>query len=160
LDEFGISIPVIGAINTALELSDSAKYPNFMRTIVPDTFNAKAIPSMFGKFEWRQCAVIYEDTFWGRSTYHAFADEAERVHINILNAEEDRSFPSAILREKWHQYLPKLKAIIDSKAGIVVIILSGTNRILALEGLYDLGVRRDWNMILWGIQLWKTDFAA
>jgi hypothetical protein len=63
--EYGLKIPTIGSINTSVGLTSSEVWPDYTRTIVSDRYNARAIPQMFEKFGWTQCALLYYGDSWG-----------------------------------------------------------------------------------------------
>jgi hypothetical protein len=76
--DLGIQKPVVGSINTAINLSYPEFWPLFSRIIIPDTFIASMLPIWFKHYGWTQCAAMYGDEAWGRGFYEGFVSEAER----------------------------------------------------------------------------------
>jgi hypothetical protein len=46
------------------------------------------------------------------------------------------------------------------KAAVLILAVGSPTTVLIMETLYDLGVRRATNMVLWGIEFWKTDYPS
>ena len=59
-------IPVISYFATSVELSKKDIYPNFLRTILPDKFQAKLITEILLYYNWTYVSIIATDESYGR----------------------------------------------------------------------------------------------
>ena len=60
-----IQIPVISYAATNPDLSSRVAYPTFFRTVPSDNSAALAIVSLFNRFNWSSCIIIYQNDAFG-----------------------------------------------------------------------------------------------
>uniref|UniRef100_A0A8C5PHV5 G-protein coupled receptors family 3 profile domain-containing protein n=1 Tax=Leptobrachium leishanense TaxID=445787 RepID=A0A8C5PHV5_9ANUR len=61
------SIPQVSPASSAEELSDTIKFPSFLRTVPSDVHQTKAIAKIIKKFQWNWIAVIASNDNYGQS---------------------------------------------------------------------------------------------
>ncbi len=59
------TVPLISYYATSAELSDSDRFPFFLRTVPPDTLQAKAIVDILLHFNWKYIALFYAIDSYG-----------------------------------------------------------------------------------------------
>ncbi len=59
------TVPLISYYATSVELSDTDRFPFFLRTVPPDTFQAKAIVDILLHFNWKYIALFYSINSYG-----------------------------------------------------------------------------------------------
>ncbi|XP_076434694.1 uncharacterized protein LOC143274691 [Babylonia areolata] len=64
-------IPVVSFTSTAPDLTFSGNYPNFLRTIPPDSGLLTVMGAVLTKLQWRFVVVVYENSAYGREAYSA-----------------------------------------------------------------------------------------
>jgi ABC-type branched-subunit amino acid transport system substrate-binding protein len=139
-------MPIYGATNTAMALTNNADWPMYSRVIISDLYMANIFVSMFQRFGWKKASLIYSDEPWGIGMYTEFITSAEAVGIEITTPVELRPIDPNITRESIKKYREVFQDIVDSDNTIVVIMCLAPIPERSLEFLYDLGLRRGKNL--------------
>jgi len=141
MKDLNITKALVGASNTVDDLSSTAQFPTYVRTVVPDKYTAAAFVQLFAHFGWTSCALMVSDDLSGRKFREAFLAAAEANRISVLNDEDMQIFPSplpsvATLRNCTHFF----QNFIDSRAKVLIISMID-NAVLVVDYLYELGLR-------------------
>jgi ABC-type branched-subunit amino acid transport system substrate-binding protein len=140
---YNLSRPVVGSINTLIELSNSTKYPWYLRNGIPtDKFHG-SYANIFPEIGWRKFAVLYGDDTSGTIMYETFKELAKHREIEILNNETLRRLPRYASKETyWKDYRANLLELFRCNARIVIILATDTIPQYILELMFDLGARK------------------
>lgn len=77
------NLPMISYAATSPILSDKNLYPNFFRTVPPDTLQARLIGELFVKFQWTYVSIITTDSSYGRTGKSALNEEFQKRKICV-----------------------------------------------------------------------------
>lgn len=137
----GLSTPQIGAGSRNHRLSSKELYPEFMRVISSSDYFSYVIPKFVYQFGWKNVAVIANEVT-ENSIYDSFIKECEKLNIKIINDLNKRVIGYNYDRSSFDIYKDVFQGVIDSKARVVVMLISNPDYLHVCEGLYDLGLRR------------------
>ncbi|XP_038059729.1 uncharacterized protein LOC119730773 [Patiria miniata] len=62
-----LDIPLIAYTATSDSLSDAQEYPNFFRTVAPDSGAVKALVAIMKSYNWTYSAIVHSDDSYGMS---------------------------------------------------------------------------------------------
>ncbi|XP_072025081.1 metabotropic glutamate receptor 2-like [Amphiura filiformis] len=88
-------VPVISYIATSDELSDSERFPYFLRTVPPDKFQVGAIVDLLLNFDWKYVALFYSIDTYGIHGARNIQTLAEAHDICIAFTVPVASFPTS-----------------------------------------------------------------
>ena len=103
-------IPQISPTSTSDVLSDSVRYPYFMRVMPPDIHQAEAIIQLISFFNWTYISTFNEDSLYGRNAIYQVKKIAKRKGICVAFSPEVSSLTAAIEYEQIAKTLRKKKA--------------------------------------------------
>lgn len=76
-------IPQISYASTSAALSDKTRYDYFVRTVPPDTLQAKALVDIVLEFNWTYVSIVHSEGEYGESGTDFFKQEAKSKNICI-----------------------------------------------------------------------------
>lgn len=76
-------VPQISYASTSAALSDKTRYDYFVRTVPPDTLQAKALVDIVQEFNWTYVSVVHSEGEYGESGTDFFKREARSRNICI-----------------------------------------------------------------------------
>ena len=125
-------IPQISYSSTSIDLSDKLKYPNFLRTIPPDNFQAEFIVDILEKYGWEYINVLASDDSYGRVgvDYLLPLLDKKGICVAVLNV-----FSTRLNQEEFEEAVRNLH---DEKAANVTVLWSGKT---AARSIIDAAVR-------------------
>lgn len=65
-------LPVVSFFSTVVSLSDPARYPTFLRTIMPDNSQGRLLTDLMLKYGWSYISIIGTDNEYGRQGGYVF----------------------------------------------------------------------------------------
>ncbi|KAL8592313.1 hypothetical protein ACOMHN_036947 [Nucella lapillus] len=72
-------VPMVSVFATSDELSNSQRYPYFLRVVPPGRFQFRAIAELIKTFNWTFISVVYEEGSYGE---HGFIKLSESLEGN------------------------------------------------------------------------------
>jgi ABC-type amino acid transport substrate-binding protein/ABC-type branched-subunit amino acid transport system substrate-binding protein len=78
-----IGVPVVSYAATDPDLSDRHTYPSFFRTIPSDRVAALSIATLFIRFNWTSCVLLYQDDQFGLGGVKAISQAFETHQLTI-----------------------------------------------------------------------------
>ena len=81
-------IPQISYASTSASLSDKQRYDYFIRTVPPDTLQAKALVDIVQEFNWTYVSIVHSEGEYGESGIDFFKHEAKAKNICIAASKE------------------------------------------------------------------------
>ncbi|XP_005107649.2 metabotropic glutamate receptor 3 [Aplysia californica] len=109
-------IPQISYASTSASLSDKTRYDYFVRTVPPDTLQAKALADIVQEFNWTYVSVVHSEGEYGESGIEFFSREAKAKNICIAaDIEISLSATNAT-------YDDVIKGLLDKPEAKVVIV--------------------------------------
>ncbi len=105
-------VPQISYASTAKILSDKTRFDYFLRTVPPDSLQAKAMAEIIEMFNWTYIHVIYSDDAYGSEGIKAFIEELSYQNMSVciasniiipLGVTKESVFDEAVqeLDEEW-----------------------------------------------------------
>ena len=88
-------LPQISYSSTSVDLSNKHRYQSFLRTIPPDSYQAKAIADYLKHFNWTYVSVLASDDSYGRLGLHELRHEFKMRHMCMATTMTfNRSMPA------------------------------------------------------------------
>ena len=109
-------IPQISYASTSASLSDKQRYDYFIRTVPPDTLQAKALVDIVQEFNWTYVSIVHSEGEYGESGIDFFKHEAKAKNICIAASKE------ISLRATNATYDDVIKELLDKPEARVVIV--------------------------------------
>ncbi|GFO03395.1 metabotropic glutamate receptor 3 [Plakobranchus ocellatus] len=109
-------IPQISYASTSASLSDKQRYDYFIRTVPPDTLQAKALVDIVQEFNWTYVSIVHSEGEYGESGIDFFKHEAKAKNICIAASKE------ISLRATNATYDEVIKELQDKPEARVVIV--------------------------------------
>ncbi|XP_028416623.1 metabotropic glutamate receptor 7-like [Dendronephthya gigantea] len=110
------NIPQIGFASTSRYLSEKMRFPSFLRTVPPDTYQVEGLVAMFETFSWKYVGILVSDGDYGRPLADSFTSSAKRKGICIAY---EHLVP-------FHVNLEDAKSIVrslNSKTNIEIVVI-------------------------------------
>lgn len=128
-------VPQISHSSTAAVLSNKRQFDYFLRTIPPDSFQARAMASIIAHFGWSYVIGVHTDDTYGRGGIRSLEEELERSNETrvCLVMDEATAIPLHASRPHYDQTLRFIRKSWISNASVVVLFVQRHN---ALE-LFD-----------------------
>lgn len=111
-------IPQISYASTAAILSDRERFDYFMRTVPPDTLQAKAMVDIVAEFNWTYVSVVHSAGEYGESGINFFKMEAKSKNICIA---ADITIGASSTNATYDQVIKDLLDKPDAKVVIVIV---------------------------------------
>ena len=90
------AVPMISYFATSDELSDSQRFPYFLRTVPPDKFQVSAILDLLLRFDWKYIALFYSIDSYGTNGAQQIQKLAQDLDICIAVNLPVSSSPSEV----------------------------------------------------------------
>ena len=74
-------IPQVSYLSTSDELNNIYRYPYFLRTVGPDSFQVAAIVDLLVEYDWNYVSFINSDDTYGKSAQQEFRKKAQELKI-------------------------------------------------------------------------------
>lgn len=140
---YNLSRPVMGTINSLIDLSNSTNYPWYLRNGISAFMFYGLYTNILPEIGWRRCAVLHGDDASGITMYETFKEFAKQRQIEILNNETLRKLPRYGSKETyWKEYRANLLELFRCNARVVLIFSVDSAPQYILELMFDLGARR------------------
>ena len=81
------SMPQISYASTSPDLNDRKRYEYFLRTVPPDTYQARAMLDILKHFKWKSVHGIYSEGNYGRKGMEEFKMLAKKNGICVVTSE-------------------------------------------------------------------------
>ncbi|XP_072035588.1 metabotropic glutamate receptor 2-like, partial [Amphiura filiformis] len=116
-------IPLVSYLSTSDELSNNLRYPYFLRTVGPDSYQVKAIIDILLRFQWTYVAfIIYSsDDTYGRSARTEFDTLAD---INGICVGYSRTISQSYSDKEYDNLIKELADFQDGLHASVVILFA------------------------------------
>ncbi|XP_035381314.1 extracellular calcium-sensing receptor-like [Electrophorus electricus] len=122
-------IPQVSHSATCACLSDKSQYPNFLRTVPSDQYQATALAKMVKYFGWTWIGAVRSDTDYGNIGMAAFLKAAQEEGICV-------EYSEAYIRTQPRSKLERLAGIIRrSTARVIVAFLHAPDMKFIIEEL-------------------------
>lgn len=132
------AVPIIGSEVMIPLLSNSTRFPFFVRTIVSDAYMAYFYVEWLKQTGWRRCSVLYRKNIWSEGFYQMFEDGTKRSGLEIANSEQLRVLPDD--DEGMNQVSEELARV---KARVVLLICIEKDIIIrSIQSMYNAGLRK------------------
>lgn len=127
-------IPQISYASTSSSLSDKTRYDYFVRTVPPDTLQAKALVDIVLEFNWTYVSIVHSEGEYGESGTDSFKQEAKAKSICIAADIEISLTATAVF------YDQVIKELLEKPEATVVIVFV---RIEDATGLLNAASRKN-----------------
>lgn len=137
-------IPQISYASTSVALSNKDIYSYFLRTVPPDSFQARAMVDIIQKFGWSYVSTVNSNGEYGENGIRKFKQFAEEKGLCIDVEEKLSAFPTDM------DYKTVIEALIksDSETNMSVVVLFVTQtdarKIFEAATTYDNAQRFTW----------------
>lgn len=135
-----ITVPNVGCTQAFVDLNSTSIYPTFVRLHVSNANIYSQYSTFLGALGWDSVAIIYENDSYGLSAYYYMIQVFDNQ--KIANAEELRIMPRNLDREGVKANINVIKAAIESKARLIILLMLNPMNSYVIEAFYDLGMRR------------------
>ena len=113
------NIPQISYGSTTTDLSDKDVHSYFMRTVPPNSFQAKALLDVVKKYSWSYVMTVHSAGNYGERGMEKFLEEAKKEKICIAAKER---VPSAPTKEDYKRIMEKLVDASRGRPANVVVL--------------------------------------
>eukprot|EP00794_Sanderia_malayensis_P008108 gene8108-8977_t len=132
------SLPQISYSSTSTALSDKGKFPNFLRTLPSDNYQAKALADLLRHFDWTYISVLASDDDYGRLGW--FGLDRELKHRGMCVAEV-KLFKRKLSTVLLNEIIVLLTRAQKKKANVVVLWCQINEAMLIIEEAWKRGLR-------------------
>ncbi|XP_068173441.1 extracellular calcium-sensing receptor-like [Antennarius striatus] len=142
------NIPQVSHFATCACLSNKQQYPNFLRTVPSDNFQADALAKLVKHFGWTWIGAVRADTDYGNNGMAAFLTTAQKEGICV-------EYSESVLQTFSRSKIQRVADIIRRSTAKVVVVFaaSGDVRVLFEELLHEPSPPRQWV----GSEAWLTN---
>lgn len=120
------STPLLSHRSTSAALSDNYLYPNFARTVPPDTFNAYAMAEILADLGWQAFSVLFVNDLYGVGYSVDLASAASTQGLTVATAQQFTSGDARSIRRA-------LVNVRSASARVVVCIAFSSDMLTILE---------------------------
>ena len=114
-----IGLPQVSSWATDDDLSDKSNYPNFLRLVPPNKFQARAIIEILKRFKWSYVSLITSDDAYGLNGLKLVETMARKNAICVRYA---KSFSSTLSEDGKEEIVDGL--VKDPRAKVVIVFSS------------------------------------
>lgn len=133
--------PVISS-DTYAGLSDKNLYPSMVRAVPSSDYNGAILANTLKVFGWNKIMILYTTTSKYYNAYQVFLSLSKYYGIEILNGDENITFPYLYTRDQFENFRSTFQSCYDSGARILIALLASPDYFHIIEGLYDVGFRK------------------
>ncbi|XP_022082120.1 metabotropic glutamate receptor 3-like isoform X1 [Acanthaster planci] len=112
-------IPQVSYLSTSDELSNVLRYPYFLRTVGPDSYQVEAIADLIEEYGWNYVSFINSDDTYGKSAQQAFRTTAQKLGVCIAIT---RTVSLYATDETFDDLVVELLTLQTSSHAVVVIL--------------------------------------
>lgn len=141
LEEWKIELPIIGSTNAVVALSNSTRYPFFVRTVVSNNYGATVYLTLFRYFGWKKVNILYGNETYGIDFYNHAKAIAKEYGIELANREDLRAIDPYVTNATIGKYTTHLQEILDNNVRPLLFGLLMPAPAYVLQALYNLGAR-------------------
>ena len=124
--------------STSVALSNKDKYPNFLRTLPSDVYQAKAIVALLKFFNWSFVNVLASDDDYGRLGFYQLERELKGQRMCLA---ELKIFKRTLNTERLNEIIDKLKRGLKKQANVVVLWCQINEAKTIIEETWKRGLR-------------------
>lgn len=139
----GFEIPVMSGMGSSTSLSSTTDFPMFTRLVSPLDFTTTVFSQFLSIMNWKNVVVFYSDESFGKAIYSILLQNSEIYRYNIANQEKYRNIPKTYNSTVFEVYKPHMQDALDTGCNIFLLAMTDPTPYFWLEGLYDMGVRRN-----------------
>ena len=111
-------MPQISYSSTSVALSNKYRYPNFVRTLPSDIYQAKAIVALLKEFQWSYVNVLASDDDYGRLGFYQLEKELKLAGMCLA---EFKIFKRTMNDERLSEIIRKLEKGLSKNANVVIL---------------------------------------
>ena len=111
-------MPQISYSSTSVALSNKNKYPNFLRTLPSDIYQAKAIVALLREFKWTYVNVLASDDDYGRLGFYQLEKELKAAEMCLA---EYKIFKRRLSNKSLDAIIQKIKKGLRKQAKVVIL---------------------------------------
>ncbi|XP_038077109.1 metabotropic glutamate receptor 3-like [Patiria miniata] len=112
-------IPQVSYLSTSDELSNIYRYPYFLRTVGPDSYQVAAIADLIVEYGWNYVSFINSDDTYGKSAQQAFRTTAQKLGVCIAIT---RTVSLYATDETFDELVTELVTLQTNSHAVVVIL--------------------------------------
>ncbi|XP_033108472.1 metabotropic glutamate receptor 7-like [Anneissia japonica] len=154
-----IHLPMVSYFATSDDLTDTNRFPYFLRVVPPDRFQVQAIVDLLLYFEWRYISVLYSDDTYGRNAIKNLIKEiSQNPDGTICIANNIEISDNAVLPGDFENVIHTLKFNDNSKVLILILREDQANGMLGalreadLVGQYQIIGSDSWGASIYEIR--------
>ena len=145
-------LPQISPVAVTEEMRNKTEYPEFIRLSGNYFEYIQNSALLFSIFEWHSFLIIHGDG----TQYPIFAAKLTKLFesygsVLVNTDDKDQMIPENYTREDFEEYKHFFENIRDTKCRIILLLVENSGMIL--EGLYDVGLRKDDVIIVGNLHL-------
>ena len=111
-------MPQISYSSTSVALSNKYRYPNFVRTLPSDIYQAKAIVALLKEFQWTYVNVLASDDDYGRLGFYQLEKELKKAGMCLA---EFKVFKRTLIIDEVNEIISKLQKGLSKNAKVVIL---------------------------------------
>ncbi|XP_041349875.1 metabotropic glutamate receptor 3-like isoform X2 [Gigantopelta aegis] len=127
-------LPQVSYASTSAALSDKTRFDYFVRTVPPDTLQAKALVDIVQEFNWTYVSTVASEGEYGESGIDQFRQEARARNICLAATVK---IPGNSNNKTFDYVVNEL--LLKTKASVVIVFV----RVEHAKGLLDAATRRN-----------------
>lgn len=120
-------IPQISYASTSAALSDTSRFDYFVRTVPPDTFQARALVDIIQFFNWTYVATVSSEGNYGESGISYLHQEARAKNICIATTEK---IPAKSNAHTFDTIIHNLKIKANARVVVLFVRVEDAKRLL------------------------------
>lgn len=132
------NMPQISYSSTSVTLSNKYNYPNFLRTLPSDIYQAKAMVAMLKEFRWTYVNVLASDDDYGRLGFYQLEKELKLAGFCIA---EFKVFKRTLNSARTGEIVQKLEKGLMKKANVVILWCQINEAKIIMEATWKQGLR-------------------
>lgn len=113
--------PILSFGGESLRLSNREKFPTFRRTVPPLRLQIQAIADLVLNLNWKQVALVYSNSSYGREGKNSFLDAATKSGICVSNVEILPTIDLNLKQPVFDRVAQRLIENLPTAAGVVVV---------------------------------------
>lgn len=131
-------IPQISYSSTSVTLSNKINYPNFLRTLPSDIYQAKAMVALLREFQWTYINVLASDDDYGRLGFYELEKELKQAGMCLA---EFKVFKKILNIERIDEIISKIRKGLSKKANVVILWCQINEAKIIMEESWNHGLR-------------------
>ena len=137
-------IPQVSFLSTSDELSNTARYPYFLRTVAPDRFQVRVMIDLLRQFNWKYVSFLNSDDSFGKSAQREFRQQAGELDICLgivrtISLYADENTYDEVINDMYQQTRQTTVVILFAQLETVYGILAAASRRRAYRSFIWIG---------------------